>query len=428
MTGEDKIAMSQTDLKRLHVIRKSIDKLITQIDAAQFLELGVRQVQRLAVRIKLEGDKGILHKSLGKPSNNRTDEKVKAKVISLYKTHYPDFGPTLGSEKLWERDKIRVNNETLRRWLIGAKIPYDSRKPRAHRQWRPRKPCFGEMLQMDGSHHDWLEGRGPWLVLMAYKDDATSDVFARFYEYEGSLPALDSCKRYVEKYGIPQGVYLDKHSAYRCWRPPQIEEQLKGQTEVLTQFGRALEELSIDRIYAHSPQAKGRIERQFRTFQHRLIKELRLANVKTLEEANKVLSVYLPKFNARFRVLPLKSVNLHRPLPKDLDLRRIFCIKEDKVLRNDWTVLHNSKLYQILEPIKAETVQVQEWTDGSLHIVHKKQDVKFKQIEELPKKQELQQKPKVCVRPTPPAAYHPWRHLPINVKKTVLKAQEALCA
>ncbi len=402
--------MSQRELKRLHIIRKTIDKLISQIEAADILGLCVRQIQRMIARIKKEGDKGIIHKSLGKPSNNRTDEKIKTKAMTLYKTHYPDFGPTLGSEKLWERHKIKINDETLRLWLIETGTGYDKRKPRPHRQWRQRKSSFGEMTQMDGSHHDWLEGRGPWLVLMAYKDDATGDVFGRFYTYEGTFPAMDGLWRYIQKYGVPQSVYLDKHSPYKSLAKPSIEDELED-TQPMTQFGRACKELEIKVIWANSPQAKGRIERQFRTFQHRLVKELRLAGAKTLEDANKVLAAYLPKYNKRFSVAAASNTNLHRPLPKHLDPRSIFCVKEDRVLRNDWTVSHKTKLYQILDNIRAEVLEIQEWLDGSIHISNRGAEVNFKEIGQRPCKEFIKPelKPRLI---TKPAMDHPWRQRP----------------
>lgn len=416
MTGEDRITMSQTDLKRLHIIHKAIDRAVTQIEASRLLGLCVRQIQRIAYRVKKEGDQGIIHRLWGKPSNNAIDQKTKDKVIVLYKTQYPDFGPTLGSEKLMERDRIKVNDETLRLWLIKAGIPYDQRKPRSHRQWRERKASFGEMTQMDGSHHDWLEGRGPKLVLMGYKDDAGSKVFARFYEYEGTLPAMDGLKRYVQKYGIPQSVYLDKHSTYKSFAKPTLGDELKN-THPMTQFERACKELGIEVIWANSPQAKGRIERQFRTFQHRLVKELRLVHAKTLEEANKALADYLPKFNKRFEVSPKSIADLHRPLPKGLDLRSVFCLKENRVLRNDFTVSYKTKLYQILDELRAQSLEVQEWLDGSLHISHECQQVRFKEVNHQPEKEaqpKLDPKPRIV---TKPAMDHPWRKPFLGLKK-----------
>ncbi len=205
----------QGELKRLHVIQKVLERVIKQVEAAEILLLSSRQIGRIVKRIKIEGDKGIIHKSRGKPSNRRIPGKIRDRVIKLYRTQYQDFGPTLASEKLLEREGIGINDETLRRWLIETGDWKKTRKHRGHRRWRERKPHYGEMVQMDGSHHDWFEGRGPCCVLMGYIDDATGTVFGRFYDYEGTIPAMDSFKRYVKKYGLPMKVYLDKHTTYR---------------------------------------------------------------------------------------------------------------------------------------------------------------------------------------------------------------------
>ena len=187
MAGKDIIAMTQGELKRLHIIRKALDKSITQIEAAEIIGLCLRQVQRIVRAVRTEGDKGVINKARGKTSNKALPDKIKCRALKLYKEKYHDFGPTLGSEKLFEIDKIKLNDETLRLWLLEAGIAYKKRKARPHRQWRERKHSFGEMIQMDGSHHDWFEGRGPACVLMGYIDDATGRPFARFYPYEGTL-------------------------------------------------------------------------------------------------------------------------------------------------------------------------------------------------------------------------------------------------
>ena len=260
------------------------------------------------------GDNGVIHRLRGSPSNRRLAYKDKA--LRIFKTKYPDFGPTLASEKLFERDKIKVNDETLRLWLINEGIPYKKRKKRPHRQWRQRRHYFGEMIQMDGSDHDWLEGRGPKLIFMGYIDDATGMPFGRFYEYEGTIPAMDSFKRYIQKYGIPNSIYIDKHAAYKSKKKPSIEDELSNK-DPMTQFTRAMEELGVEVIYANSPQAKGRIERLFNTFQDRLIKELRLEKANTIIEANKVTARFLPKYAKRFSVKASREGDLHRPIPKE---------------------------------------------------------------------------------------------------------------
>ena len=222
MAGKDIIMATQEELKALHVIRKAIDKVITQKEAAEAIDLSERQVRRKITRIREEGDRGIINRLRGRPSNRKLS--CKDKALRFFKDKYPDFGPTLAAEKLFERDKIKVNDETLRLWLIEEGIPYKKRKARPHRQWRERKECFGQMIQMDGSEHDWLEERGPKLIFMGYIDDATGTPFGRFYEYEGTLPAMDSFKRYIKRYGIPLSVYLDKHTTYKSNAKPSIED------------------------------------------------------------------------------------------------------------------------------------------------------------------------------------------------------------
>jgi transposase len=415
MAGKDIIAMTQGELKRLHVIRKALDKLITQAEAADIIGICLRQTQRIVKAVKVQGDKGVIHKSRGQASNRALPNKIKDKALKLYKEKYHDFGPTLGSEKLFEIDKIKINDETLRLWLIGAGISYKKRKKRPHRQWRERKHSFGEMIQMDGSHHDWLEGRGPECVLMGYIDDATGRPFGRFYSYEGTLPAMDSFKRYIEKFGIPVSIYLDKHPTYKSTKKQTVEDELNN-TEPLSQFERACEELGIHVIHADSPQAKGRIERLFKTFQNRLIKEMRLKGIKSTEEANKFLTHYLTVYAKRFAVQPANNTDLHRPIAKSVDLDAAFCVKTIRVLRNDFTVAHNNKLYQIEDNVNAEKVMVEERANGSIHISYRNTDLKFKEITTRPKKQ--QEEPQAPKGPYIPPRTAAWRRfkLPGSIK------------
>ena len=208
MAGKDIIAMTQGELKRLHIIRKALDKHITQAEAADIIGTCLRQAQRMVRAVRIKGDKGIVHKSRGRPSNRSTPPKIKDKVLNLCQTTYKGFNPTFASEKLEEIDKIKLHPETLRLWFIEDQIKYKKRKGRKHRCWRERKHCFGQMTQMDGSHHAWFEGRGSECVFMGYIDDATGTFFGRFHDYEGTKPAMDSFKRYINRYGIPQSVYL----------------------------------------------------------------------------------------------------------------------------------------------------------------------------------------------------------------------------
>jgi transposase len=376
MSGEDIIMVRQRELKRLHVIRKVMEGALTQRDAAGLISLTERQIRRIVKRIREEGDEGIRHKSRGRPSKRKLP--FKERIVELYRERYPDFGPTLFTEKLQEREGITVSRETVRIWLIQEGEWKKHRKRKAHRQWRERKDHFGEMLQMDGSHHDWFEGRGPRCVLMAYIDDATGRVYARFYDYEGTIPAMDSFKKYIAKYGIPLSVYLDKHTTYKSWaRKDEFQE-----AEPVSQFGRALQELGVKMLYAHSPQAKGRIERLFNTFQDRVVKEMLLKGVSTIGEANRFLASYLPVYNRRFSVTPKKNENLHRTVTVELDT--ILCIKTERTLKNDHTIQYNGKLYQIDDGIRAKRVVVEELIDGRMRIRHKGVRVAFHEIAQRP--------------------------------------------
>lgn len=407
MAGKDIIMATQEELKKLHIVRKAVEKNISQQQAADILDLSDRQVRRIAHRIRLEGDEGIIHKLRGKSSNRTLP--CKNKVLRIFKAKYPDFGPTLASEKLFERDKIKVNDETLRLWLIEEGVAYNKRKKRPHREWRERRHYFGEMIQMDGSDHDWLENRGPRLVFMGYIDDATGNPFGRFYEYEGTIPAMDSFRRYIGRYGIPVSIYIDKHAAYKAKKRFSIEDELNNK-DPMTQFARALEELGVEVIFANSPQAKGRIERLFKTFQDRLLKELRLEGAKTIDDANKVAERFLPGYAKKFRVKALEIDDLHRPIPKGVNLDKILCIREEHALRNDFTVAHDKKLYQIEDNIRAKKVMVEERTDGSMIIAYKDRALKFKEITSRPEKEEPKQIFEFKIRKVyVPPATHPWK-------------------
>jgi transposase len=296
---EDRFYMSSREVKRVQIIQQVLDGRLRQVKAAALLELSVRQIRRLQRRVHAEGAKGLIHRGRGRPSNRRLPTRLQQRALRLYQTRYADFGPTLATEKLTERDGLTVSVETLRTWLKAAKLPYPQRRRRSHRQWRPRRAHRGELVQVDGSHHAWLEGRGPAGVLMAYID-ASSEVFARLYAYEGPVPGLDSFQGYATRYGLPQALYTDHHSTYRGKGAPTVADELAGRTRPQSQFERAVAELGVTVLHAHSPQAKGRVERLFRTFQDRVIKELRLANIRTITAANAFLETYLPRYNQCF--------------------------------------------------------------------------------------------------------------------------------
>ena len=277
--NEGIVTMSQKELQRVPVFEAVVRRKTTQVEAAESLELSPRQIRRLKVRFEQEGPAGLVHRSRGRGSNRSKPILERQRVLELIRERYGDFGPTLICEKLAEQHRIRLSDETVRLWMRAEGIFNGRRRPRPHRQWRERSACLGAMVQMDGSHHDWLEGRGRRLVLMGYVDDATGRIYARFYPSEDLPAALDSFKRYCRLYGIPQSVYLDKHTIYRSPKAPTVEEQLAG-TQPQSQFERALSELGVRLIHANSPQAKGRVERLFKTLQDRLVKEMWLAGVK----------------------------------------------------------------------------------------------------------------------------------------------------
>jgi transposase len=414
------IMASSKELRRLYVIRKVLEGVVKQIEAGDLLGLSSRQIRRVVKRVKEEGDRGVIHRSRGRTSNRAFSGKDKDRVIELYRGKYAGFGPTLAAEKLLERDRMELSEETLCRWLIESGDWKKSRKRRGHRQWRERKGHCGEMVQMDGSHHDWLEGRGSACVLMGYVDDATGRGFGRFYGYEGTVPAMDSFRGYIQRYGIPLKVYLDKHTTYKSNGKPSLEEELAGR-EPLSEFERALSELGVEVIHAHSPQAKGRVERFFGTLQDRLVKEMRLRGIQSIEEANLFLEEYWSEFNRRFAVDPQEKGDFHRPVPRGLRLEDVLCIQVKRSLRNDFTVAYNRRLYQVEDSIHASHVMVYEGLDGSIRFKHKGRRLKIREIatRPLPERREL-------ARPNPKQSYappkgHPYRNFTFGKGKPVSK-------
>ena len=423
MAEEDKIIMSKKEVNRLYVIHQAIEKAISQDQAAEILGLTDRQVRRIARIVRLEGDAGICHKSRGKRSHNRIADKTRDKAVTLCRDTYKEFGPTHASEKLLTVHKIHVSDETLRVWFQEEHIPYKSRKKRPHRQWRERKAHRGEMVQMDGSHHDWFEGRGPLCVLMGYVDDATGTVYARFYEYEGTLPAMDGFKRYIKLYGLPQSAYLDRHSTYKSMAKQSIEEELNDMRP-MSHFEKSLAELGVEVIHAYSPQAKGRVERLFGTFQDRVVKEMRLAGVTNITEGNAFLDGYLPEYNRKYAKEAAQKADFHRPVVDKRALDTILSIKTDRALRNDFTIAHNKKLYQIKSNIRAKKVTVEERTDGTMRIIHNGQQLKYQEIVARPiQEKKLAKKPK-SLRSWKPSESHPWK----SPARAMVKARTELQA
>jgi hypothetical protein len=420
---EDILTMSQGELKRLHIIRKAIERRIKQHEAAALLEVSPRQIRRLVKRVKEESDKGIIHRSRGKRSHNILQDALRQNALNLCKSIYAGFNPTLASEKLFEKHKITVSRETLRQWFIAEGVTYETRRARPHRRWRERKSHCGQMLQMDGSHHDWFEGRGDHCVLMGYIDDATSRVYARFYDQEGTFPAMDSFKRYALKYGIPASIYLDRHAAYQCKGQATIEDELAGCVP-MTQFARALEELGVRLIFAQSPQAKGRIERLFKTFQDRLTKEMRLEKIKSITEANVFLVRYLSVFNRRFGVVPAQGDDVHRPRPALGTMDAILSVRTPRALRNDFTVLHNGTLYQIEYSLRADKVIIEERLNGALFITHKGRRLRYRKILQRPAKTEAPRS--ITYKDPVPRKDTPWRLFRLPGSNRTMNPEKAL--
>jgi len=408
MAGKDIVMLSGKELKRLKIIQAIIDRKMMQTEGGKILGLTARQIRRIINRVKLEGDKGLCHRARGKHSNRRKSAELRDIVIKLHQEKYSGFGPTLMAEKLGELDNINISDETLRLWFKDSGIPYNTRKNRPHRQWRERRGHFGELVQMDGSHHDWFEGRGSKCVLMGYIDDASGNVFGRFYEYEGTIPAMDSIKRYAELYGYPVSLYSDKHTTYKSTAKATIEDELNGDNHHMSQFERAMKELGVEVIHAHSPQAKGRIERLFGTLQDRLVKEMRLAGIKSINEANVFLESFLPVYNKRFRVLPANAADLHRPASNIKGIEHILCIKNKRVLRNDYTITYNGKLYQIKDSVRAKKVGIEERLDGTMHVMVQGISVGYKEITSRPIR-EIEKIHSILTKTTKLSPEHPWK-------------------
>jgi len=406
--------MSLKELKRVGIVQRVLEGQLSQRAASKILGVVDRQVRRIVKRYRLEGEKGLVHRLRGRRSNRRHPEELKQKALQIYAKHYGGFGPTLAHEKIEGKHGLQIGCQTLRRWLIEANAwKVRSLGKAKNHEWRARKDCFGEMIQLDGSHHDWLEGRGPRLVLMGYIDDATNHVFARFYDYEGTIPVLDSFYRYATRYGLPRSVYLDRHVAYWGSGLTTIEEQLIGRRRAESQFERALRQLGVEVIHAYSPQAKGRIERLFGTFQDRLVKEMRLLEIKSKETANKFLEKYLVEYNRRFNVFPKTNTNVHR-WESQKRLKRILSVQTVCALRNDNTVRHDNCFYQVLRPWKhrrPKHIFFEERLDGKHYLTHEGQELPWRLLPQPVMRARVphQCKIKRIFEPWVPPADHPYK-------------------
>ena len=409
------IMMSTRERRRLELFSRVKDKLITLKKAADLFGLSYRHVRRIFKRYREEGDKGLIHKSRGRMSNRRIEEKTRKEVLTLYRRKYWDFGPTLACERLASSDRHVLDHETLRLWLIKEGLWQKKRRRKKHRAWRERKEHIGELVQMDGSQHDWFEGRGEDAVIMVMVDDASSRTYARFGNSETTRAAMETFRRYTELYGLPQSLYVDRDSIYRCERQPTVEEELK-QTGPLTQFGRAMNTLGVKIIPAYSPQAKGRVERANGTLQDRLVKEMRLEGINTIEQANRFLEeVFLPKYNEKFNVIPKKEEDLHRPVPESIIFDEVLCFEESRQVQNDWTVSWRNRFFQLTKRNEAlglakQKITVREKLDGTIQLVYKGHNLAYTELSERPEKMTVKVKQLARNRkPWKPEPNHPWR-------------------
>lgn len=369
--------MNGKERERLVLLSRVKDKELSRKDAAQVLGLSLRQVHRLYLRYLLEGDRGLVHRARGKPSARKTPEPERQRAMELYRSTYRGFGPTLLAEKLGADHGIWVSHDTLRRWLIGEGLLERSRKGRRSRRRRVRKEKFGQMVQMDGSPHDWFEGREPRCCLMVMIDDATGQMRGRFYPQETLAAAMEMFGGWCDEFGVPQSLYVDRAGIYRADREPTLAE-IKSKRKPLTQFGRAMKELDVRLILAQSPQAKGRVERANGTLQDRLVKEMRLAGISSIEQANAWLATsgFFQKLSERFGVKPIDSVDAHRPVV--IDLSSVLCVKEKRSVSQDGCVQWQGRCLQVIDA-RTGLKQVELWQqpDGTLRIIDGGKSVNF---------------------------------------------------
>ena len=413
--------MTTKQLQRFEVISKLIDGHINATEASNKLSLSVRQIRRLKRRVEKYGAEGLVHKNKGRKSNRAISKEEYDKIVRIIKKDYSDFKPSFANEKLKEKHQIHRSNETIRQIMIKEKLwrPKKRRVMPQHRSWRQRMEREGDMEQFDGSYHDWFE-TGEIHCLLASIDDATGKLTKLKFDLNESTNAVFAFWReYVEKYKrLPNKLYLDKFSTYKV-----NHKNATDNSELLTQFERVMDTLGVTLIRANSPQAKGRIERLFKTLQDRLVKEMRLAGIKTMEEANTWLEeVYLDKFNDRFSVVPAKQGDGFVPVPEFVDLDSLFSKQYRRRVGNDFVVRYNNRFFQIekeqnVSILRKDYVIVEDRLDGSVQIKLERRNA-YLRIKELPERPEkVSQKRQIipantCKRYVPPKN-HPWRKFKI---------------
>jgi len=415
--------MSQKERRRIGIMASVKANELKLVEAAEVLGLCYRQTKRVWKRYDVYGDAGLVHRLRGQPGKRRKAPELRAQILARYEERYADFGPTLAAEYL-AKEHLVVDHETLRRWLLAENKRTVRRRRQRFRQWRERKPCFGALVQLDGSHHDWFEGRRAPCVLMVMVDDATGRLWAQFFEEETTRASYDVFEGWVRRPGLPRSLYVDRDSIYRCEGLGSIAEQIAGKAPK-TQFGRAMEQLGVGLILANSPQAKGRVERMNGVLQDRLVKALRLAGINEMESANEYLrQTYLPEHNRRFQKEPASSADAHLGVPRRLN--EVLSWEVERVVQRDWTVQHEGKRYQLDRRHEAlslagRKVIVRRLRDGTVQV--ERQGVKLKWRAVTPGAKSVPaappaKRPVAKPGPTPtatkggggkPAADHPWR-------------------
>jgi hypothetical protein len=397
--------MSQKELSRYHIIQKLVHKELIEKEAASLIHLYVRQIRRLKKKVIEHGPQGLIHGNRGKPSHNRIPKKEQQRIIKLLHEHYPDFKPTHAQEKLKNCHGLDRDPKTIRQIMIAEGLwkPRRKKNQSEHREWRQRKAHFGEMVQFDGSYEYWFEDRGAYCCLLLAVDDASGALLhGRFDKDEGVFPVFGFWREYLLKYGKPMNIYLDRFSTYKM-----TQKVAQNNHDLKTQFERATRELQIETIFAHSPEAKGRVERRFGTLQDRLIKEMRLKNISTMAEANHYLEQeFIPWFNARYAIEPRGKANLHKSLSasEQKQLENIFSKQMERVVQNDFTISYGNQWYQLTkdQPVtvcKRDKIIIEEHIDGSVHF---RLRGKYLNAKPLPERLPYSHRPKMWILPAAP--------------------------
>lgn len=431
----ERVALSQRERDRLKVLHEVNQKHLTQVVAAQRLKVTDRQVRRMLHRMRERGDAALVHGLRGRPSNRKLALRVELKILERVRQRYADFGPTLAAEHL-AQEGFCVSRETLRKWMTQAALwrPHSQRVKKIY-VWRERRASFGELVMQDSSPFRWLEDRGPACQLIALIDDATSKFWARFTEHDTTEENLRALGGWLRRYGRPVAHYTDKNSIFRTMRRADIREQLQGEA-ARSQFGRALQELGIEWIAAHSPQAKGRIERLFETLQDRLVKEMRLAGIATIEAANHFLEMrFLPEWEQRFTVAPRHPRNAHRRLGREHRLEEILSVRAARQVADDHTVSWEGNRWgvpreEVCAGLRGAQVEIERRLDGSHWLRFRDRYLRLRHCPQQASPSGLRpsgltdQKPKLPVRVKTkysPPADHPWRK---SWKRTFLSGKK----